>query len=90
MTAVDEAPLLEDADGAWIMLSRVAEILGMTRQNAHLMAKGGKFRTLHRVKGTDMLLVREREILTLKLERAGTATVEDLADPKAHGLAEHS
>ncbi len=54
---------------SWLTLSQAAADLGMTRQNAHLMARDGKFKTLHTVARGTIRLVAEREVADMKQVR---------------------
>ena len=65
-----------DADGTlpvlegWMTLPRAGEVLGITRQSAYKMAKKKKFKTLHLVEGTSIVLVRTEEVEALSVVRA--------------------
>lgn len=66
---LEDAPVLED----WIFLAEAAELLGCSRQNARLMAEGGKFQKIQRVGHKKLIMVRESEVEQMLARRAVAA-----------------
>lgn len=65
MPRSEDAPAVPGYDGRpgdWISMSQAAALLGQTRQNANLMAHGGKFKTLHTIAQGTMFVVSEAEL----------------------------
>lgn len=68
----DIAPPIPGQDGSpadWISMSQAGRYLGMTRQNAHLMAKAGAFKTLHWALEHSVLVASKAEVLEIAAKR---------------------
>lgn len=66
--SLDEDGTIPVLDG-WMTLPKAGEVLGITRQSAYKMAKKKKFKTLHLVEGTSIVLVRTEEVEALAKSR---------------------
>lgn len=65
--------LVLQPEDEWITLAQAGRIMGMTRQNAHLMARDGKFGTLHTTAEATIYMIRRSEALELAAKRSSKA-----------------
>src|ERR1022692_590877 len=59
---------IHEVPGKWITLAQAGKILGCSRQNAHLMAKAGKFESLHTIAPGTIFVVAEDEVLSMPVK----------------------
>jgi hypothetical protein len=64
-----QASLARSEATEWLTLAQAARVMGMTRQNAHLMARDGKFESLHTIARGTILVVAEEEVLAMAVVR---------------------